>query len=377
MARTLPGSELVARRHSRTRFELATEADDPEIRRLLRDNWMAGPIAISLEREPNFFADADLLDETKRTIVAREDGRIVCVGSSTTRVRFVNGEPRTVAYLGGLRLDRSVAGRFDILRRGYEFFQELEADEPAVFYFTSIAAGNERARRFLERGLPGMPRYEFIGEFVTLLLPTDPTARHSRSPGSVVCESAMPAEICDFMNDRGRDYTLRPCWSPGELSALEDRGTSLRIATRNGRIVGCAGLWDQRAFKQTVVRAYAPWLSRLRPLANVTARLRRQPRLPPIGSTLAQAYVFNVVVDHQDAETMIALVGELAGLAKQRGVELLTLGFAANDPRLSTIRGRFSCREFHSRIYRVKWDGNTGVELKLNGTAIDPEVALL
>ncbi|HWY77779.1 MAG TPA: hypothetical protein VN281_19335, partial [Verrucomicrobiae bacterium] len=118
--------ELTKRPASRVQFDVAGEADDPEIRRLLGENSMAGRISVSLTREPNFFADHGLPGETKQTIVARENGRVVCVGGCTIRQRFVNCEPLRVAYLGGLRLDARLGGRFDILRRGYEFFRELQ-----------------------------------------------------------------------------------------------------------------------------------------------------------------------------------------------------------------------------------------------------------
>src|SRR5215471_12846071 len=172
MARTLLERELTVRRSSRVQFAEACAADDADLRRLLRDYPMPGRISLSLEREPDFFADAHLPGETKQTIVAREGGRLICAGSCVIRRRFANGQPQRVGYLGGLRLDQRHAGRFDVLRRGYEFFHELQTDDPAAFYFTSIAADNERARKFLERGLPGMPRYEFVGEFVTVSVPT-------------------------------------------------------------------------------------------------------------------------------------------------------------------------------------------------------------
>src|SRR5437016_827244 len=154
MARAVLERELNATNGRCAQFAVATEADDAEIRRLLRENPMPGRISLSLEREPCYFAGARLPGEAKQTIIAREEGRIVCVGNCVIRERFVNGEPRRVGYLGGLRLDAQYAGRFDIVRRGYEFFHQLQAGAPADFYFTSIAADNERARTFLERGLP-------------------------------------------------------------------------------------------------------------------------------------------------------------------------------------------------------------------------------
>ena len=157
MAGTTLDRQLTTAGTARVPFALATPADDADIRRLLRENPMPGQITLTLEREPDYFADAGLPGTEKQTIVANEGGRVVCMGNCSIRERFVNGQPRRVGYLGGLRLDARAAGRFDILRRGYEFFRELQADRPADFYFTSIAADNAPARKFLERGLPGMP----------------------------------------------------------------------------------------------------------------------------------------------------------------------------------------------------------------------------
>ncbi len=199
MAGTLLERELTTPRTGRVRFEIATPEDDAEIRRLLRANPTPGRISLSFERERDYFADAHQPGETKQTIVARDGKGLACVGSCTIRSRFVNGAPRRVGYLGGLRLDSRQAGRFDILRRGYEFFRELQTDAPADFYFTSIAGDNQRARQLLERGLPGMPLYEFVGEFVTVLLPTHDrqwqnqagVAQTSQSAVSRISQSAI------------------------------------------------------------------------------------------------------------------------------------------------------------------------------------------
>src|SRR5690349_8686647 len=105
MAGTTLDRELKPPRSQRLKFALATQTDDPDIRRLLRENPMRGQISLTLEREPNYFADALWPGTEKQTLIARENGRMVCVGSCTLRDRFVNGQSRRVGYLGGLRLD--------------------------------------------------------------------------------------------------------------------------------------------------------------------------------------------------------------------------------------------------------------------------------
>jgi hypothetical protein len=381
MAGALLERELTSRQRCGLEFDIAAEADDAEIRRLLRENPMPGKISVSLEREPDYFA-AELPGETKQTIVARDGERLACVGWCHFRRRFVNGEPCRVGYLGGLRLDASHAGRFDILRRGYAFFNELQAREPADLYFTTIAADNDRARQFLERGVHGMPRYEFVGEFVTVLIPTHRQRRAAakfRGEFGVTLASA-PDGLAEFVNETNLAYQLAPCWSEAELSRLRELGlnTCASCVLRDGkRTVASAGVWDQRRFKQSVVRGYAPWLAFLRPAFNLFAWPTARTRLPAIGETVAAGFVSLLANSRDSHRALIPLLEELRHQATERGLELLTVGFAANDPRLANICKSFPRREYRSHIYLVRWSGMSGGARQLDGRILAPEVALL
>ena len=68
-----------------TRFALATEADEPAIRRMLRDNPMRGSIDVSFEREPGYFRGAALAGGDDETIVAYAEDELVCMGRCTRR----------------------------------------------------------------------------------------------------------------------------------------------------------------------------------------------------------------------------------------------------------------------------------------------------
>ncbi len=317
---------------NRIRFHVATQADDPEIRRLLRNNPMRGAISISLEREPDYFTE--IPGETRTTIIARSDSRLVCVGSCAFRSRFVNGVPRHVGYLGALRLDAPYGGRFDILRRGYKYFYELQKVEPADFYFTAIASDNIPARKFLERQLPGMPRYEFIGEFVTLLIPT-------RS-----AKARIDLPPANSKNEVGANFQFAPC----------DKMPARPI-------------WDQRHFKQTVIRDYSPFLTILRPALNLFGA-----RLPAVGATLSNAFVTDVpAIEAALPDWLASLLHE----AHERRIHFLTVGFAANDPRLKTVRRHFRAREYSSRLYIVGWPDCGGAARELDQGILAPEAALL
>jgi hypothetical protein len=369
MAGTILERELTGTQTGGVSFSVAAKNDDTEIRRLLRENPMPGRISLSFEREPNFFAESTSPSEIKQTIVARESGRLVCVGSCAIRPRYVNGKPRMVGYLGGLRLDARSAGRFDILRRGYKFFRQLQQEAPADFYFTSIAADNDRARTFLERGLAGMPRYEFVCEFVTLMISTLSCRQFRLKTQDVACPGS-PNEMLAFVNELNTTYQFAPHWSAEALDDCEP------CVVRNGhQLEACGALWDQRQFKQVVVRGYSAVLAKVRPVLNNFSRLTRQPRLPAIGEALSIAFASHLA--SKTDESLLHLIQQLANSAGRRGIELLTLGFASNDPRLELIQQNLRCHEYRSRLYVVHWPGVGAKVGELDNRVLAPEVALL
>jgi hypothetical protein len=138
-----------------------------------------------------------------------------------------------------------------------------------------------------------------------------------------------------------------------------------------------AALWDQRAFKQMVVRGYAPRLGVLRPLINTASMLLGHPRLPAVGSAISHAFVSHVATDPDQPQAMEMLIQLLQRSASSRGIDYLTLGFDARDPRLAHFRRAFRAREYVSRLYAVHWDDGADLARALDDRLIAPEVALL
>ncbi len=368
-----------ADRELSTHFAVATEADDSAIRRLLRDNPMRGAISLSFEREPDYFRGANLGSGEDHTIVAFENEKLVCMGRCTKRECWMNGALRRVGYLAELRLDAAARGRFSILRDGYRFFHELQRDDPASLYFTSIAADNDRARRLLERGARGLPGYEFLAELATLLVavPSRPRASELR------VEAAKPERIPEMLrvlNDHARRHQLAAVWTEERLLALEDHGLPLDrflLAIDGGKVVACGGLWDQRGFRQTVIRGYAKALSAARPIMNFVSHFLGTPRLPRPNSALAHAFLSPLAFADGVGAVLPDFVAAFFPWAACLGVEFLTVMLPATDTRLPVMRRRFSTRTWTSRLYRVDWPERTPLELIETQAPFLPDVALL
>ena len=72
---------------SRFRFELATPADDADLREVLRRTPMGGRVSVTFRREPSYFRGAPADGPYRQVIVCRdrEAGRVVGFGLRAVR----------------------------------------------------------------------------------------------------------------------------------------------------------------------------------------------------------------------------------------------------------------------------------------------------
>lgn len=364
--------------------ELARAEDDVDIRRLLREVPLGGAIRLTLEREPDSFAGGGIQGDTHQVVAVREGpgGPLLGFGSRSILDAWVNGAPSRIGYLSQLRVDgRRVRTGFPLLR-GYALMRELHGDGAVPFYVTTIVEDNVTARRLLEANLPSMPRYRLLGRLVTLVIPARRTLRTSRT--DVACERGSReslGEIAEFLERTGARYQFTPRWSLATLLCRERcRGLhpeDFTVARRRGRIVGCLALWDQRAFKQTVVRSYETRLRLLRPVINAAGPWIGVPRLPSPGAELRSAFLSHIAVEGDDPRILHALLGDALRGAAHLDVDCLVLGFAEGHPLLPPLTRFIRGRRYRSLVYAVHWEDGAEAVRRLDGRVPHLEVAIL
>lgn len=327
---------------------LDREASDVELCALLA-RPMAGAVRLALTRSPSPRAASAVEGDRFRLATVRDPrkGELVGMGVRTVRDVFFDGQPSRVGYLGQLRVVGKVG--FGRWREGFRELLAGRADDELNFDLTTIASDNVAARRLLERGLPGLPAYQDIGEIVTSVFAP---ARRAQLVARQATLEDLPAIVERLESDR-RYFQLAPRWSLQDLApggrcrdlALDD----FLVVDGKAGLRGCVALWDQRAFKQVVIAGYAPWLAVLRPLVNVLLGLRGEPRLPRPAKTLALSYLSHFSAD--DAETARALIESAFFVARRRGLEQLSLSLSTGHPLLSSIDR--PARRYLTRLYAV------------------------
>jgi len=346
---------------------------------------MAGDVAVTLEREPDSTIAAAIEGDAQQTIVACApiSGCIIGIASRAERSAFINGRATRIGYLGQLRTNLRGHRVASLLDEGFAFCRALHDRGTVPAYLTAIVEDNHRARRIL-CGLrsPAAPTFARVGTMTTLAIPRS----HQRGrPGASGIEirtgsAELLEDILSCLDRNGRRHQFAPVWTADDLiSTTRTPGLAVHdflVAIHAGHVVGCAALWDQRGFKQAVVRGYSPQLARWRRLINVAAPVLRVPALPPIGSALEFVYLSHVAVDDDRADVTAALLAECRRRLAP-GVEYIVTAFSDGSPLLAAASRVAPHRTYRSGLYLAFWPDGRPLAESLDHRLSHPEVAIL
>jgi hypothetical protein len=362
-------------------FEPATAAHDLALRRLIAANPMPGAVTLAFEREPSYFMASAVQAPFQQVVVGRDvaSGELVGVGTRAVRPGFVNGTVAPVGYLADLRLDPRYRGGH-VVGRAYRHLAHLHGDGRTRLYFTMIAEGNAPALATIASGRAGLPPYRDLGRFLS-------PAVNLRGPKP---ELAFDGEI-----ERGREETLdeivaclqrnharrqlAPVYTASDFGSPWLRGlavSDLYVARRGGRVVGVLAAWDQRAYKQTVVRAYGRKLALARPFYNLLARVAGFPRYPAPGEALRSFHASLVAVDEDEPPVFRALLRRLYNDHVGGALHYFVVGLHERDPLVPALRD-YALTPFAGRLFVVHFEDGQEAWGRLDDRVPYVELAML
>ena len=359
-------------RTSRFRFELATPDDNAALLRFSRNAEMPGAIRFSFDRNPDYLGALCVEGRQSEVLVCRETqtGRVAAIGHRSVKSVFVNGQPTSVGYLSGLRLEPSIRSR-RILANGYAFLRKLHAGRQVQLYLSTIMEDNLRAKAVLLSGRCGLPGYHDFGRFCCMAVSLQSGSACSRSSEIRVRQASAadgPATI-GFLNREGRSRQFFPeyqvedfCAPDGLLSHLP--WENVFLAFRGDDLIGVVAAWDQRAFRQWRVTGYDAWLGLLRIPFNLVAKVRKMPLLPKPALPLDYFILSLACVRDNDRSVFKVLLEEVVR-EKRRHYAFFLAGFHERDPLLPELLARPHF-PLPSRLYVVAWKEDAETVRKLD-----------
>lgn len=239
-------------------IRFANEKDNQNLLRLARSTPMEGKLVVNVDRSPDYFILARLQGDDARVLVAEKDGELVgAIGFAIRRV-IMGGRAYKIAYLGGIKLAESVRkgiAAYRLVKAASDYL--LSAD---VEYGVLLVMEGNAAMEALLSGRAGIPHFYRISQFELIyLLPLIKPSINSDfqiRPAQPVDEPAL----FDLWRNFHLNYELRPA-SPEKTwqILLQEPSFSLQnfyVAFKGEQLVAAVSVWDQQAFKRTIVERY-------------------------------------------------------------------------------------------------------------------------
>ncbi len=369
-------------------FELASPTDDPAIRRLLAANPVPGQVTLTYEREPDYFLGCTTMGHFCQVLVARHrpTDQVAAVASRSTRPLFVNGQVEEVGYIGQLRVDEQFRGHW-LVSNGFRFFHQLHADGRVMGYITTIIEGNLQAQGLLvDKARRHFPVYRQVDRLCTvaIILRKSWLRLKGFKPSNLQITRLSPPDLpalMAFLRQHGPAKQFFPAYTEADFSGNSPTTLGFQVedfvlARRQGEIVGVLGLWDQSAYKQTIVRAYHNSLRRWRPLYNLGLRLVGARPLAPPGQPIHFAYASFSCIAQNDPAIFHSLLQVVYNLTVERGYTYLMVGLSTRDPLLAVAQSYLHL-PYYSHLYTVCWPGDESFHHKLDNRIPYVEIAAL
>jgi hypothetical protein len=222
--------------------------------------------------------------------------------------------------------------------------------------------------------------FQPVAEFQTLAISLGRVRAASQGQYQIsFANSGMEGELAKFLRHYGPRRQFFPVLTERSIRDLTSLGLRVEdfcVARRKGQIVGGAALWDQTAYKQTVVQGYSGWLKAAVPFYNIGAPWIGCPALPRPGSKLRGVYGAFVCVAEDGTDAFAGILRELYNRAISRGFHYLLVGLDARDPLLAVAR-KYPHVLYPSRLYLAGWPEGGELHEQLDDRAAYVDIATL
>ncbi|MBK7426551.1 MAG: hypothetical protein IPI60_05725 [Saprospiraceae bacterium] len=339
---------------------------------------VSGNIAISLEREPNYYAGVQIQCEEPEVFVVYDSAAnlIWAVFNIGKRRVWHQNNVVSVRYLSDLRIHPAKQKGSLLLRISGHFCKLCSQENlPAQ---TIVFEDNDRMLHVVEKlkqmkGSSNLPFYHFAGKLITHLFGFKP---HYFDKGSYQVRRARTSDIASmqlFFNLESSKINYAPYYDFASLHAPYYSGIQIEgyfLAFQNEQIVGICGTWNQISIKQTRIVSYSKLFRKMKPLYNMLARLTGWSKLPQEGSVLHTLNLHCIFVSDRNPGIFQSILWQIATDFKHENYDYMMCSLSEGDP-LIRVFDSVKSRRIKGNYYLVNDGRHIPDDLKGNLFYID------
>ncbi len=285
-------------------IRVATKEDNQALLSLSRQAPMDAKLVVNIDRSPDYFCLAGLQGNDPAIFVAEKSGKIIGIVGVSFRDVYFKGEKIRIGYIGGIKIDhacRNSMVAFRLMKHVADYLSESP-----IKFAVILVMGNNASMSALLSGRAGIPPFDCLATYrIKYLFPfriQRPSAEYTYRHAT---RSDIP-RLSELFRQFYDNYELAPRWNDEYLLSLyEEPDYKLEntwLAANGKKIAAIVALWDQSAFKNTVVSRYAGKYSLM------YKALRPFNQLPPEGQPLSEISIRHCVFDKQNLPAAVNLI---------------------------------------------------------------------
>lgn len=269
----------------------------------------------------------------------------VCI----SRSYYINGNETPFTYVCGVRKKNSDTNHAHCLRTALEY----ERRDKTAAYCSILDANENAVNIFCRKPRAFFPEFSALCGYSTFLI--NPRALCARidtaySFGAIGHDDLDM--VCRFLESEGKKYEMFPV-----VRDLEEQFSGLRLSDcfalrKHGELAAFGALWDQRHYRQYIVKHYGGIYKYLRKAARIFEK-SGYIYLPPEGQTANVLTLTLLTAKCSDKTVYRELLSHLAREAIKRNCPIVVAGMSKNNcyyPLYKKLRSV----SFDSTIYLMK-----------------------
>tara|TARA_Y100000310_G_scaffold78020_1_gene74598 strand:+ start:9153 stop:10226 length:1074 start_codon:yes stop_codon:yes gene_type:complete len=350
-------------------FSLCSREDDKKILSILDSSPFGRDIKLVNSTRPSFFNAIEAFGESNYVVGVRESStnNLIGFGSVNLQKRYFDGEIHSIGYMSHTRIKPEHRGK-GITSKAFSYLKKNQDKFGADFFITSIASDNKLALKIFTNKRKDYPYFFPLGEIFTKII----KLKKKKVPILQYNVSSLRddhvTEVISFLNQAGKEKDLFPKYKSLKNEYLNI--SDFVIVRKKDELVGVCAIWDQRKFKQIIVKKYGGKLK----IIDKILRSFSLSYLPEVDKPLPLIYVSHLCIKGNNSDILHSMINFIQNKDINPNT-YMCFGIDVKDPLKIALK-KYHGKSYKTKLFMISWDDLSAIAAESRKRVFYPEIAL-
>jgi len=311
----------------------ADEADNDALLGLQKKSPMGANLILAVDSSPDYFARSKPYDNW-RVFVATENQKIIGSGACAIKELFVQGKPVKTAFEYGFIIDPQERrkGIATQLQKHIEDFAHHQGID--LLHLFILEENMPSINLFKKMG------FERIKDCLTVSIMVYKEENMQNDTNTKNIDNANIEDIVSMINETYRDYAFYNSFDKTSFQQYTKRlphynQEDILVFQQGENVKACLGFWDHSQITRISPEKAPLKLKALLYMTKLLSLFAKMPKIPEIGKTIKQWYLFPIAF--RDATALTELLKQVDNIALRNDVDMLTMTLDSDSPIISVL----------------------------------------